>query len=59
MHVTAASLPAFGVSRMRLDAGSRVGLFTDQANPTSDAIYQRLGYRPVADMVNLRIDPAP
>jgi predicted GNAT family acetyltransferase len=24
-------------------------LFTDLANPTSNALYQRLGYRPVED----------
>jgi predicted GNAT family acetyltransferase len=37
------------------DGGSRVCLFTDQANPTSNRIYQTLGYRPVVDMVNLVI----
>jgi predicted GNAT family acetyltransferase len=26
-----------------------VVLFTDLANPTSNALYQRLGYRPVED----------
>jgi predicted GNAT family acetyltransferase len=26
-----------------------------QANPTSNAIYQRLGFRPVTDMANLLI----
>jgi predicted GNAT family acetyltransferase len=30
-------------------------LFTDQANPTSNAIYQRLGFTPVTDMANLVI----
>ncbi|MFH1467319.1 MAG: GNAT family N-acetyltransferase [Pseudomonadota bacterium] len=28
-------------------------LFTDLANPTSNAIYQRIGYRPVSDWVEL------
>ncbi|WP_030688259.1 GNAT family N-acetyltransferase [Streptomyces globisporus] len=38
------------VSRAALDAGApRVLLFTDLANPTSNALYQRLGYRPVVD----------
>ncbi len=37
------------------DGGDRVCLFTDQANPTSNKIYAALGYRPVADMANLRI----
>ncbi|MFF9840756.1 GNAT family N-acetyltransferase [Streptomyces sp. NPDC020422] len=38
------------VSRAALDAGARqVLLFTDLANPTSNALYQRLGYRPLGD----------
>jgi hypothetical protein len=38
------------VSRAALDAGATdVVLFTDLANPTSNAVYQRLGYRPVHD----------
>jgi RimJ/RimL family protein N-acetyltransferase len=38
------------VSRAALDAGAvDVVLFTDLANPTSNVLYQRLGYRPVED----------
>ncbi|MFF4908466.1 GNAT family N-acetyltransferase [Streptomyces sp. NPDC001260] len=38
------------VSRAALAAGAQeVLLFTDLANPTSNALYQRIGYRPVAD----------
>ncbi|MCW2872414.1 GNAT family N-acetyltransferase [Actinacidiphila oryziradicis] len=38
------------VSQAALDAGAdEVLLFTDLANPTSNALYQRLGYRPVDD----------
>jgi predicted GNAT family acetyltransferase len=38
------------VSRAALDGGATdVVLFTDLANPTSNALYQRLGYRPVED----------
>ena len=38
------------VSQAALDAGAGdVVLFTDLANPTSNALYQRLGYRPVED----------
>jgi ribosomal protein S18 acetylase RimI-like enzyme len=39
-------------SRAVLDAGAaEVVLFTDPANPTSNGIYQRIGYRPVIDRV--------
>ncbi|HQR27575.1 MAG TPA: GNAT family N-acetyltransferase [Nocardioides sp.] len=41
------------VSRRLRRSGARVCLFTDQANPTSNSLYQTLGYRPVVDMVNL------
>lgn len=41
------------VSRGYLEQGVRCCLFTDQANPTSNRIYQALGYRPVVDMVNM------
>ncbi|MEU4105925.1 GNAT family N-acetyltransferase, partial [Streptomyces tanashiensis] len=38
------------VSRAALDGGvAQVLLFTDLSNPTSNALYQRLGYRPVTD----------
>lgn len=38
------------VSRAALDDGvTEILLFTDLANPTSNALYQRLGYRPVED----------
>jgi predicted GNAT family acetyltransferase len=42
------------VSRLALDHGAdEVVLFTDLANPTSNALYQRLGYRPVEDRLIL------
>lgn len=42
------------VSQAALDRGARdVVLFTDLANPTSNALYQRLGYRAVEDRVVL------
>jgi GNAT superfamily N-acetyltransferase len=45
-------------SQAALDAGaSAVVLFTDLANPTSNALYQRLGYRPVCDRVLLQLAP--
>jgi|SRR5215472_3261650 len=46
------------VSQAALDAGAdHVVLFTDLANPTSNALYQRLGYRPVEDRVVLSFGP--
>lgn len=40
------------VSRAALAAGATdVALFTNAANPTSNALYQRIGYRPVTDWV--------
>ncbi len=42
------------VSRAVRDAGATdVVLFTDLDNPTSNALYQRLGYRPIHDRVRL------
>ena len=39
------------ITRMLLDGGRRFCfLFTDLANPTSNSIYQRIGYRPVTDV---------
>ena len=39
------------LSRSQLEQGkSFCTLFTDLANPTSNAIYQRIGYRPLADI---------
>ena len=46
------------VSQAALDAGAaEVLLFTDLANPTSNALYQRLGYAPVEDRVILSFAP--
>jgi predicted GNAT family acetyltransferase len=47
------------VSQAALDAGATdVVLYTDLANPTSNALYQRLGYRPVEDRTVLSFEPA-
>ncbi|MFJ8054857.1 GNAT family N-acetyltransferase [Streptomyces sp. NPDC096142] len=50
------------VSRMARAANAReVLLFTDLANPTTNALYQRLGYRPVEDFAgyDFHAGPAP
>ena len=45
-----ASAAVAALSQQLLDAGWEFcSLFTDLANPTSNSIYQRIGYRPVAD----------
>ncbi|MEZ0578560.1 GNAT family N-acetyltransferase [Nocardioides sp. MH1] len=47
-----ASAAVAEVSRLFRDSGSRVILFTDQANPTSNRIYLALGFEPVVDMAD-------
>ena len=43
-----------GVSQWAIDQGaSDVLLFTDLANPISNSIYQRIGYRPVFDTIEV------
>lgn len=54
-----ASAAVAGVSRRLLAEGARVCLFTDQANPTSNKIYQAIGFAPVVDMANLVVTAAP
>ncbi len=50
-----ASACVAAVSQRLLDEGlERCFLFADIANPTSNAIYQRLGYRPLADFAEYR-----
>jgi predicted GNAT family acetyltransferase len=45
------------VSRAALDAGTEeLLLYTDLANPTSNRLYARLGYKPVEDSVALLFD---
>lgn len=50
-----ASYAVAEVTRRGLEAGRRMCLFTDQANPTSNKIYAALGYAPVVDMAVYRI----
>ncbi len=53
-----ASAVVAGVSQHLLDSGfAFCTLFTDLANPTSNHIYQALGYQPVGDFDQLRFCP--
>ncbi|MFD3570537.1 GNAT family N-acetyltransferase [Streptomyces sp. NPDC058667] len=46
------------VGRAALDSGAgQVLLFTDLGNPTSNALYRRLGYRPVTDHLGVAFAP--
>ncbi|GAA1928480.1 GNAT family N-acetyltransferase [Nocardioides marmoribigeumensis] len=51
-HGYAAAATA-ALSQRLLDRGVRPCLFTDLANPTSNGIYTRIGFRPVRDTVEL------
>ncbi|MGH3762100.1 GNAT family N-acetyltransferase [Actinophytocola sp.] len=47
-------------SRWARDAGAKhVLLFTDLANPTSNSIYRKIGYREVFDTCEIEFTPAP
>jgi predicted GNAT family acetyltransferase len=46
-----ASALVAAVSSATLRDGARCILYTQLANPTSNAIYQRLGYRPIGELV--------
>lgn len=47
-----AAAATVAASRLAFDRGAReVSLFTDLGNPTSNALYQRLGFEPVHDRV--------
>lgn len=54
-----ASACVAALSRQLLDSGKqRCFLFTDLDNPTSNRIYQEIGYRPICDMDEYRFSPA-
>ncbi|WP_344405011.1 GNAT family N-acetyltransferase [Dactylosporangium fulvum] len=54
-----ASAATASAARWAIDAGAEhVLLHTDLANPTSNAIYQRIGFRPVDDCVELEFTEA-
>ncbi len=53
-----ASAAVAALSQHLLDSGRRFCfLYTDLANPTSNHVYQAIGYRPVADSSLYRFDP--
>ena len=54
-HGYASALVA-DVSNQVLGDGHRCILYTQLANPTSNAIYQRLGYRPIAEIIRYAFD---
>lgn len=55
-----ASACVAALSRLLLDGGRRsCFLFTDRSNPTSNRIYQAIGYRPVCDVDEYRFAPPP
>ncbi|HEX3931879.1 MAG TPA: GNAT family N-acetyltransferase [Nocardioides sp.] len=51
-----ASAAVHAVSAWLRGRGERPCLFTDQANPTSNKIYEAIGYRPLVDMANLLVE---
>ena len=55
-----ASAAVAALSQQLLDAGWEFcSLFTDLANPTSNSIYQKVGYRPIADVVDIDFEDKP
>lgn len=52
-----ASAVTAAVSRLARELADEVLLFTDLANPVSNSIYQRLGYRPVQERVLISLEP--
>lgn len=46
------------LTRAVLESGDRCMLYADLANPTSNGIYQAVGYRRVGESVSLAFDPA-
>lgn len=54
-HGYASALVAV-LTRAVLESGDRCMLYTDLANPTSNAIYHAVGYRRIADAVSLAFD---
>ena len=46
-----------GVSRLILERGfAKCVLYTDLANPTSNSIYQKIGYVPICDSLEIKFE---
>ncbi len=58
-HGYGSAITAAAASWARQSGAQHVVLFTDLANPISNAIYPRLGFRPVHDAVEIAFTPAP
>lgn len=57
-HGYAAGVTVAAVRRARQVGAEEVVLFTDLTNPTSNALYQRLGFRSVGDRLVFRFEPS-
>ncbi|MCX7789738.1 MAG: GNAT family N-acetyltransferase, partial [Chloroflexaceae bacterium] len=55
-HGYASALVA-AISQIQLNAGKRCFLYADLNNPTSNHVYQAIGFEPVVDSVELRFVP--
>ena len=53
----AAAVVAALTRRLLADGRRFCSLYTDLANPTSNAVYERLGYVPVADALDVEFEP--
>ena len=58
-HGYGAAVTAACAAWARERGAQHVVLFTDLANPTSNSIYQRIGFRPVVDAAEFVFTPAP
>ena len=56
-HGYAAAATAAAAQWARAAGADEVLLYTDLANPTSNGVYQRIGFRPVSDYLELVFEP--
>ena len=54
LYATDNVIDSDAISRLGLERGfSKCVLYTDLANPTSNSIYRKIGYRPICDSVDI------